>query len=180
VGASQLPDQFRTSENTIDNNEKVTRIETTMSYLQPDSRMTLREGLAEYFRQNSELMGQGDLPRDLGVGLQSHDVAHVVFGCDTSVVGEVVLSRWSFFGITGSIRPYLIGYRRSETRVLFKDAMKRFRLSMLWPMVKFASLAFVRSLRMRERWPYQHYSQYLDLPLYEIREHFGIRVLGPL
>ena len=174
--ASSLPHSTKS----IHVNEKATCIEPTMRYLEHDSRMTLREGLAEYFRQNDELMDQNDLPRDLSIGLRSHDVAHVVFGCDTSVVGEVVLTRWSFFGITGSIRPYLVGLRRSETRVLFKDALVRFRLSMFWPMVKFASLAFIRSLRMRERWPYEHYSQYLDQPLCEIRKHFGIRVLGPL
>jgi hypothetical protein len=168
------------SANAIHDNTGATRIEPTMRYLEPNSPMTLREGLAEYFRQNSELMEQSELPRDLGIGLQSHDVAHVVFGCDTSLLGEVVLTRWSFFGITGSIRPYLIGLRRSETRVLFRNALARFRLSMFWPIVKFASLAFIRSLRMRERWPYEHYSRYLDQPLCEIREQFGIRALGPL
>ena len=41
-------------------------------------------------------------------------------------------------------------------------------------------VAVVRSLRMRERWPFEDYGQYLDQPLCEIRERFGIRVLGPL
>ncbi len=151
-----------------------------MEYQAPDSRMTLRQGLAEYFRQSGELMDQAELPLDLGLGLRSHDVAHVVFGCDTTLLGEVVLARWSLFGVTGSIRPYLIGLRRRETRVLFRDAFAAFRLSMLWRMVKFATLAVVRSLRMRERWPFENYVQYLDQPLCEIRKRFGIRVLGPL
>lgn len=149
-----------------------------MAYQAQDSSMTLREGLAEYFRKNPGLMDEGELPRDLGLGLHSHDVAHVVFGCDTSLVGEVVLSRWSIFGVTGSLRPYLIGLRRRETRGLFRDALSRFRLWMLWPIVKLATTAVVRSLRMRERWPFETYGQYLDQPLREIRERFGIRVVG--
>jgi hypothetical protein len=104
----------------------------------------------------------------------------VVFGCDTTLVGEVILARWSVFGVTGSVRPYLIGLRRRETRVLFRDALRAFRLPMLWRMVKFASLAVVRSLRMRERWPFEDYERFLDQPLCEIREQFGIRVLGPV
>ncbi len=140
--------------------------------------MTLREGLAEYFRRNRGLMDEAELPQYLGLGLHSHDVAHVVFGCDTSLVGEVVLARWSLFGVTGSIRPYLIGLRRRETRGLFRDALAGFRPSMLWRMLKLASMAVVRSLRMRERWPFEAYGPYLDQPLCKIRERFGIRVLG--
>ena len=154
--------------------------ETPMTFMDPSSRKTLREGLSEYFHQSSALMDKSELPSDLGKGLQSHDVAHVVFGCDTSFLGEVVLARWSIFGVTGSIRPYLTGFRRRETRGLFIDALSAFRPRMFWPVVKFASVAVVRSLRMRKRWPFENYSQYLDEPLCDIRERFGIRVLGPL
>ena len=150
---------------------------TRLAYQEQDAPMTLREGLAEYFRQNPGLMDEAELPNDLAVGLHSHDVAHVVFGCDTSLVGEVILVRWSLFGVTGSIRPYLIGLRRPETRGLFRDAFAAFRPRMLWRMVKLATLAIVRSLRMRERWPFEGYEAYLDQPLGQIRERFGIRVI---
>ena len=149
----------------------------TMAYQSQDSSLTLREGLEEYFERIPGLMDEADLPRDLGSGLHSHDVAHVVFGCDTSLLGEAVLIRWSLFGVTGSIRPYLTGLRRRETRGLFRDAIAGFRPNMLWSLVKFATLAIVRSLRMRERWPFEGYEPYLDQPLSEIRKRFGIRVL---
>ena len=152
----------------------------SLAYMAHDTSMTLREGLREYFGQSDALMEASELPEDLSFGLQSHDVAHVVFGCDTTLLGEVVLARWSLFGVTGSIRPYLIGLRRRETRVLFRDALAAFRPSMLWRLVKYASVAIARSLRMRERWPFEDYAQYLDQPLCEIRERFGIRVLGAL
>ncbi len=139
--------------------------------------MTLREGLAEYYRRNPGLMDEADLPRDLSLGLHSHDIAHVVFGCDTSLLGEAILVRWSLFGVTGSLRPYLIGLRRRETRGLFRDALAGFRPSMLWRLVKFATMAVLRSLRMRARWPFEAYEPYLDQPLCEIRDRFGIRVI---
>ena len=151
--------------------------DTALAYQAQDSRMTLRQGLSEYFGKSPGLMDAAELPQDLELGLRSHDVAHVVFGCDTSVLGEVVLARWSLFGVTGSLRPYLIGLRRRETRGLFTDALAGFRPRMLWPMVKLAFLAVVRSLRMRERWPFEAYGPYLDQPLCEIRERFGIRVI---
>lgn len=151
-----------------------------LAYQAQHSPMSLSEGLAEYFRENPGLMDPAELPRDLAIGLHAHDVAHVVFGCDTTLVGEVTLARWSLLGITGSIRPYLTGLRRRETRGLFSDAFAQFRPSLLWRMIRAASLAIFRSLRMRERWPYEGYELYLDQPLGEIRKRFGIRVIGAL
>lgn len=155
-----------------------TSVGASMAYQGQDSPMSLREGLAEYFGQNPGLMDPAGLPRDLAIGLHSHDIAHVVFGCDTTLVGEVTLARWSLFGITGSIRPYLTGLRRRETRGLFTDAFAQFRPRLLWRMIRAASLAILRSLRMPERWPYEGYEPYLDQPLNEIRQRFGIRVIG--
>ena len=51
---------------------------------------------------------------------------------------------------------------------------------MFWPIVKYATIAIVRSLRMRERWPFEDYDSFLDQPLCEIRARFGIRVLGSI
>ena len=65
----------------VQDEAKTTPAKRTLAYQSPDSRMTLREGLEEYFRENPGLMDQSELPRDLGLGLRSHDVAHVVFGC---------------------------------------------------------------------------------------------------
>ena len=149
----------------------------SLGFTEQNSRQTLRERLVEYFSNIPELMEGADLPPDLAHGLDGHDVAHVVFGCDTTLLGEVVLARWSLFGVTGSIRPYLIGLRRRETRGLFRDALAAFRPSMLWRLMKYASVAIARSLRMRERWPFEDYVEYLDQPLCEIRERFGIRVI---
>ena len=150
---------------------------TALAYQAQDSRMTLRQGLSEYFGKSPGLMDAAELPQDLELGLRSHDVAHVVFGCDTSLLGEVVLARWSLFGVTGSLRPYWMGLRRRETRGLFLDALASFTPAVLWRLVTLGILAIVRSLRMRERWPFEDYQSSLDRPLCEIREHFGIRVI---
>jgi hypothetical protein len=149
-----------------------------LAYMASDSRLTLRQGLAEYFAQSNELMESSELPPDMGTRLESHDVAHVVFGCDTSFLGEAALVRWSLFGVTGSVWPYLIGFQRKETRGLFLDAFASFRLSMIGRLLTLSARAITRSLRMRERWPFEDYDRYLDQPLGEIRERFGIRVLG--
>ena len=149
----------------------------SLAYTEQSSRQTLREGLVEYFSNTPELMEGSELPADLAQGLYGHDVAHVVFGCDTSVCGEVVLARWSLFGIEGSLRPYLIGVRRRETRGLFRDFFRAVRLRELPALIKAGITAVIRSCWMSRRWPFDRYEPYLDRPLVEIRQEFHIRVV---
>jgi hypothetical protein len=149
----------------------------SLGFTEQSSRQTLREGLVEYFSNIPELMESADLPPDLAHGLDGHDVAHVVFGCDTSVRGEVVLARWSLFGVEGSLRPYLIGMRRRETRGLFRDFFRAVRLRELPALTKAGITAVIRSCWMSRRWPFDRYGPYLDRPLVEIRQEFQIRVV---
>ena len=149
----------------------------SLGFTEQSSRQTLREGLVEYFSNIPELMEGADLPTDLAHGLDGHDVAHVVFGCDTSVRGEVVLARWSLFGVEGSLRPYLIGMRRRETRGLFRDFFRAVRLRELPALTKAGITAVIRSCWMSRRWPFDRYGPYLDRPLVEIRQEFQIRVV---
>ena len=149
----------------------------SLAYTEQNSRQTLRAGLVEYFSNTPELMEGSELPADLAQGLYGHDVAHVVFGCDTSVRGEVVLARWSLFGIEGSLRPYLIGVRRRETRGLFVDFLRAVRLRELPALAKAGITAVIRSCWMSRRWPFDRYGPYLDRPLVEIRQEFQIRVV---
>ena len=148
-----------------------------LGFMEQNSHQTLREGLAEYFSGAPALMEPRNLPEDLEQGLHSHDVAHVVFGCDTSVRGEVVLARWSLFGIEGGLRPYLIGARRRETRGLFLDFFRSIRFSDFLGLVRAGATAVIRSLSMARRWPFDRYDSYLDRPLSSIREEFRIRVV---
>lgn len=74
-----------------------TAVRTAMAYQAQGSTMTLREGLAEYFREKPGLMNEAELPRDLGLGLHSHDVAHVVFGCDAARRACCSVTPWRAF-----------------------------------------------------------------------------------
>jgi len=89
----------------------------------------------------------------------------------------VVLARWSLFGIEGSLRPYLIGVQRRETRGLFADFLRAVRLRELPALAKAGITAEIRSCWMSRRWPFDRYERYLDRPLVEIRQEFRIRVV---
>ena len=148
-----------------------------LHFVDPGTTQTLREGLGEYYASEPELLEPRETSSDVRRLLRAHDAAHVVFGCDTSAYGEIVLSRWSLVGATDAIPIYVRGLRSRETRWLFVEFFKKLRpLSLLVGMID-GLRAIVRGLRMRKRWPSLDFERHLDRPLFELRQEYGIRVL---
>ena len=148
-----------------------------LCYQRQESTQTLREGLAEYYRSNPDLLAPRELPDRARRSLLAHDAAHVVFGCDTSARGEIALSRWALFGATDWIPIYARGLAMRETRWLFVEFFKKLRPRSLLLGALDGFRAVYRSLRMASRWPSFEYERYLDRPLGELRRQFRIRVL---
>jgi ubiquinone biosynthesis protein Coq4 len=147
------------------------------AYEEQESQQTLREALDEYYASDPSLLAPADVSDEIAQGLRAHDAAHVVFGCDTTIRGEIVLTRWSFFGAQDALPIYLRGLRSSETRFLFVEFFRKVRpvplLLGAWDGLR----ALVRSFFMRARWPSFSWEQYADRPLAEIRRDYGIRVV---
>ena len=149
----------------------------TFAYEDQESLQSLREGLEEYYASDSGLLSPENVSEEVRLGLRAHDAAHVVFGCDTSVRGEVTLARWSLLGAAGAIPIYLRGLREKETRFLFGDFFRKIRPLSLLVAALDGARALLRSFRMRRRWPLLDWESYADRPLAEIRTEFGIRVV---
>lgn len=149
----------------------------SFAYEVQDAPQTLREGLHEYYASDPNLLAPTDLSDPIAKGLRAHDAAHVVFGCDTSIRGEVILARWSLLGSQDGISIYARGLRSKETRYLFADFVKKLRPLILLLAVIDGARALFRSLRMHKQWPTLGWEQHADRPLAEIRSDFGIRVV---
>ena len=146
-------------------------------YEDPETPQSLREGLSEYYASDPTLLAPSNVPGEIAIELRAHDASHVVFGCDTSVRGEVVLARWSLLGAEGAFRIYLRGLRSKETRFLFADFFRKVRPLMLLAATFDGARAIIRSFSMRRRWPTLDWERHADRPLAEIRREFGIRVV---
>ena len=146
-------------------------------YQEQDSPLTLREGLVEYAAAPG-LVDEAESDADTVRDVRAHDAAHVVFGCDTSVRGEILLTRWSLLGATDWVPFYLKGLRHRETRGLVLEFFRKARPWTLLPALLESFRCVVRSLRMARRWPSEDYARHLDRPLAEIRREFNIRVLA--
>ena len=142
------------------------------------SRQTLRDGLAELHALSGLPLTTAEMfPPEIRAGLGAHDAAHVVFGCDTSIRGEVVLSRWSLLGATDFAMIYLRALRTKEARRLYVDALRQLRVTAIAAGFWQGLVAMVRALRMSRRWPTFDFQKFLDRPLADIRREFNIRVI---
>lgn len=139
--------------------------------------ITLREGVRRHRQKNTAISTEDDLSPEAQAFFRCHDVAHVVFGCDTSIVGEGVLKVFTIFGTTLGFRGHLSGYAAADAFRLFRQYSVLHVLTNILKLPVYLSLALVRANRMSKRWPWSEHTAYLDKTIEEIRTDFSIEVV---
>jgi len=148
-----------------------------LAYMRPDATLTLREGLEEYYGTIDGLITNENASDEVAELFRLHDTTHVLFGCDTSPRGEVLTDAWSLFGTDVDLGTYWRYMQLPETQNIF--------VSMgWWNVAKVFGAALIgmpkaiwRARAMTRKWSFADHSAFLDLPLYEIRSYFNIRVI---
>jgi ubiquinone biosynthesis protein Coq4 len=146
-----------------------------MSFEDQDSPQTLAEAIAEYYAANPGLARGRGLSPEAQHFFRCHDAAHVVFGCGTALDDEAAVKIASIFGTTEGLR-VLRGYRLHESLQIYRQIPLGAALGAIARSVLVVPRALLRCLRQRARWPWAAFDQYLDVPLRDIRERFGITV----
>lgn len=140
--------------------------------------LTLREGLAHFHAAYTAELShhQPGVSKEAKAFFRSHDVAHVLFGCDTSLRGEGAVKIWTIFGTTLGFWSHLKGYQSANALALSTnfglDEVVRdiFKLLLSIPRI------ILKARRMHKSWPWTDYDSYLDQPIAKIREEFNIIV----
>jgi hypothetical protein len=147
-------------------------------YQDQDTRMTLREGLAEYYRTNPGITPPAQASADGAVFFASHDVVHVVFGTTTEILDEGVTDMWQMLGLDISAWTYIRqGLSTPEVRDIVRQIGVRGTLSAVAMFPRIVPKVWRRARRMTKPWPWKGFEAYLDVRLGELREEFGIEVL---
>lgn len=145
---------------------------------QQDSAQTLAEGLAEYHAANPGLLAERDQSPAARAWFRSHDVAHVVFGCGTSLPDEAAVKIASLLGTTAGLG-VLRGYRLHEARRIYRRiGACEVAGTLLAALVVVPRTAW-RCLRQRRHWPWDGFEAHAQQPLAELRRAFGITVARP-
>ena len=137
-------------------------------------KVTLREALQEFNQKNSKIFSFRDSSPGAKKFFQYHDTAHVIFGCDTSLVGEAHVKLWTIFGSTLGFWKHLKGYKEANALQLFSGYSFKQVLKSLLMIFLTLPTVISRAIRMTKRWPWSDYDKYLDVPVSSIRKEFSI------
>ena len=150
-------------------------------YQFPDSDMTLREGLAEYYRVNPNLSDPDEIENSTSaLYFRNHDSTHVVFGTHTGLLHEGVNDLWTILGVDISFREYAGGFfATDESKTITKQFDFKSMLGILWQTARLWPELWRRTRAMKKKWPWNPPACFLDRPLNELRAEFGIEVLRP-
>ena len=147
-----------------------------MEYQRPDTTMTLEQGLIEYYGDRDDLVTGRGASAQAREFFRCHDVAHVVFGCGTTLPQEAVVKIWSFFGTTAGLG-LLRDYRLPESQEIYDTLRFNDIVATIGFALVHIPIVLVRCLRMRQRWPWSDFESYVSMPLVDIRQEFGILVV---
>ncbi len=140
---------------------------------------TLRQGLEQFYE---EYMGhlshdKEGIPEEVKSFFMSHDVAHVLFGCDISLYGEGAVKIWTIFGTTLGFWNHVRGYKKANAYELSKNFTFAHVVSNIFKFLASIPLLIIRAKQMYKPWPWSGFEPYLDRPISELRREFNIRVL---
>jgi hypothetical protein len=141
--------------------------------------MTLREGLAEYYRVNPGLSEPAKISDPSSAAyFHNHDSTHVIFGTHTGILHEGINDMWTMFGVDIRVRDYIMGFFvTDEGKAITKQIAKLPIFRLLWDTAKLTPKVWRQSRLMTKKWPWSAPVEYLDRPLNELRAEFGIQVL---
>jgi hypothetical protein len=150
-------------------------------YQDPETTMTLREGLAEYYQVNPGLSNPANITNEKSTAyFRNHDTTHVVFGTNTAILDEAVNDMLTIFGVDIRLRDYFWGFFATDEA---KTIAKEFRvvpvLSALWHTARLMPKIWRHSRAMTKKWPWAAPGALMDRPLREIREEYGIELFRP-
>ena len=151
-----------------------------LRYLDPDCKLTLREGITELRgAEGAEGDAAAQVSPELVHDLDVHDAIHVLFACPTNIAGEVIAHVWTVFGTTAKLADlHRVNAHQDHRQVLARIGHFRLLKSWLKSLPRIGS-TILRSRRMTNRWPVEEMSSFLDRPLNEIRYEFGILLPSP-
>lgn len=148
-------------------------------YQRQHSALTLREGLAEYYRVNPGLSDPATIADDKSATyFRNHDTTHVVFGTHTGKLDEVVNDLLTLFGVEVRFLDYLGGFLATdESASIAKQYADTSAFALLWRALKLVPKVWRRTRAMHKKWPWTPPPELMDRPLAEIRQQYGIEVL---
>jgi ubiquinone biosynthesis protein Coq4 len=153
-------------------------------YTSDINQMTLRDAITEHYNINPQFTPYYEFETlEAGSTIKSHDISHIIYGCDTSYLGEYKVQMWNNFGSSKTMP------KISFKLIFSKDARALIQLVLPTGLIKFAREHKVemdkvkakiktQSAKMTKKWIYSGEEKYMDKTIGEVREEYGIQILN--
>jgi hypothetical protein len=150
-----------------------------LRYQVQDSCQTLAEGLAEYYAANEGIITRPiDLPPESTGLFLCHDMCHVIFGLDTTLVDEAMADVRTLLSCdVGAMRYFRYLRHDRQAQALFAKIGYGRSVRTTVRAIPRIARAFVEAFRMRRRWPWTPPASYVNRSIAELRLEYGIRVV---
>jgi ubiquinone biosynthesis protein Coq4 len=144
--------------------------------------LTLGEALEMHYQLNPQFTRWDKYPTKLQQEtMKSHDIMHVVFGCDTDLPGEFRVELLTFFCVNLSFDQYVKMASNNEINKEPFEIVKRIGyLKVFWVMlihIWYIPYSWYRGFKMKKKWPVLETDGLLDKKLGDLRQEYGIKLL---
>ena len=145
-----------------------------------DKNSTLREGLERFYNEHESHLShtKEGIPSEVKAFFKSHDIAHVLFGCDISLFGEGSVKVWTIFGTTLGFWKHIGAYKKANAFELARNFTFAHVVSNIFKFLISIPVLIIRSKKMHKPWPWSEFEPYMDASIAEIRKEFNIQVLA--
>jgi ubiquinone biosynthesis protein Coq4 len=148
------------------------------NYLDRDCNITLRQALDKYYAQNPDFYQPNQLDDDSRKVFFAHDACHIIFGCDTSLVGEAKVEQWMLNSTNFSFQEYVDTVLSTEATRQAVAEVSLFQISTqgilnILPLIK----THLTAKKVQPKWDFYTYPDYLDRSISDIRTEFNIQIV---
>ena len=156
--------------------------EIDLFYTKTANDLPLAEALQRHYVLNPQFTVWSDYKSDVAQKLvKAHDISHIVFGCDTSLLGEMRVQLWAKFGVQSfGFRESLNYAKEKEAKVLLKNPVGYGRMFVFF--LKHLNEVFKvrkQANSVARKWVYFEEHGYMTMTVRDIRHQFGIQVISP-
>lgn len=144
--------------------------------------MSLKDALKEHYKINPQFTpwDQFDTLEARNL-IKAHDISHLLYGCDTSYMGEYMVQTWNGFGSNLNIKPqdslkYLLN--QDLRSLVLPTKLASYALTHLKKFVTVRGIIKKQSKLMTKKWEYFQEEFYMDQIIGEIRKEYGIEILN--
>jgi ubiquinone biosynthesis protein Coq4 len=152
-------------------------------YTETVNNLTLEQALIEHYKINPQFTRYYQFASiEGGSVIKRHDISHIIYGCDTSMLGEYKVQMWNNFG-SKNTTPKL------SFKLIFSSDIKALvQLVLPTGLIKYARVhkeelgkvkteVKTQSDKMTKKWIYGHEETYMQKTIAEIRAEYGIEII---